>query len=411
LIIDTHGRVHNAALRIPTGASPIPSICSDVGEPPLSYRQLYLMGSFLSQVAADPANPVYSTIFSDPSPEKDGPVQKILSNISINTFESTPRISGEAPPWAISIPEVNTELHKHPKSSTSHSKYQQLLQKTLRKYSGYKICYTDGSKIGSKVGCAYLMEDKITKIKMSEISSVHTAELTAIYKCIEEIVERDHYPKHLILSDSYNVLQDITNVHTINPITQRIQILINSHRKLNREGQIKFMWIPGHTGISGNEKVDIASREAGELPEDKIVEILTPGDVKMHIKRSVSDKWDETWRNMTGNKLRKIKETAQVLKSSNRHNKKEEIILTRLRIGHTRATHSYLFTKSPPPICGFCNSEILTVQHILAECAGTVAARSKLNMTNDINETLKDDEPTITKVINFLKDINMYSEI
>ena len=38
----------------------------------------------------------------------------------------------------------------------------------------------------------------------------------------------------------------------------------------------------------------------------------------------------------------------------------------RLRIGHTRLTHSYLIEHTDPPKCANCN-QLLSVKHILTE--------------------------------------------
>ena len=54
--------------------------------------------------------------------------------------------------------------------------------------------------------------------------------------------------------------------------------------------------------------------------------------------------------------------------------RKEETIIHRLRIGHTRLTHSYLMEQrgrfKVPPICKFCNDPdtVMSVHHILIEC-------------------------------------------
>jgi len=42
-------------------------------------------------------------------------------------------------------------------------------------------------------------------------------------------------------------------------------------------------------------------------------------------------------------------------------------LLNRLRIGHTRLTHSYLLSGDDLPECGTCQCP-LTVKHILVEC-------------------------------------------
>ena len=46
---------------------------------------------------------------------------------------------------------------------------------------------------------------------------------------------------------------------------------------------------------------------------------------------------------------------------------KNEITLSRLRIGHTRITHSYLLEGKQQPMCYACQTKY-TVKHILIEC-------------------------------------------
>ena len=53
--------------------------------------------------------------------------------------------------------------------------------------------------------------------------------------------------------------------------------------------------------------------------------------------------------------------------SSDRTSRYEETIIARLRIGHTRLTHAYLFLGlfSPPP-CQYCNEDHLIVQNLFS---------------------------------------------
>ena len=48
-------------------------------------------------------------------------------------------------------------------------------------------------------------------------------------------------------------------------------------------------------------------------------------------------------------------------------NRKEEVTLSRLRIGHTWITHSYLLEGKQQPMCYACQTKY-TVKHILIEC-------------------------------------------
>ena len=53
--------------------------------------------------------------------------------------------------------------------------------------------------------------------------------------------------------------------------------------------------------------------------------------------------------------------------SSSCDSRRKEVLLARLRLGHTRITHAHLFTSDPPPLCSNCRIP-LTVEHILIQC-------------------------------------------
>ena len=56
--------------------------------------------------------------------------------------------------------------------------------------------------------------------------------------------------------------------------------------------------------------------------------------------------------------------------------RRDSVLLNRLRIGHTRLTHSFLLTGDDLPECGTCQCP-LTVKHILVECVDLKDVRNK----------------------------------
>ena len=54
----------------------------------------------------------------------------------------------------------------------------------------------------------------------------------------------------------------------------------------------------------------------------------------------------------------------------------KKTVLNRQHIGHSYLTHSFLLKKEEPPICVACNA-VITVKHILIECANLVKVRKK----------------------------------
>lgn len=64
------------------------------------------------------------------------------------------------------------------------------------------------------------------------------------------------------------------------------------------------------------------------------------------------------------NKLAKIKLIPTPWSSSNRTSRRQEIALTKLRIGHTRLTHSHLIITLVPVNCPKCEEYPLSIYHI-----------------------------------------------
>nr|CAI5840156.1 unnamed protein product [Callosobruchus analis] len=87
--------------------------------------------------------------------------------------------------------------------------------------------------------------------------------------------------------------------------------------------------------------------------------------------------------------------------------RRSQVILSRLRTGHTLATHKFLFTNSEPPRCESCNTQ-LTVKHIILECRLHENARKLHNLPNNMEEALTLHSASTMKL---LKDIDYYYSI
>ena len=77
---------------------------------------------------------------------------------------------------------------------------------------------------------------------------------------------------------------------------------------------------------------------------------------------------------------------------------RDSVLLNRLRIGHTRLTHSYLLSADDLPECGTCQCP-LTVKHILVECADV---RNKHFVASSIKDLF--DNIEAHKIIDFIKE-------
>ena len=59
------------------------------------------------------------------------------------------------------------------------------------------------------------------------------------------------------------------------------------------------------------------------------------------------------------------------------------MVHTRLRLGHTRLTHSYQLKLEDQPFCISCN-ELFTVKHFLLDCIEFSHVRRQFFQTNDL---------------------------
>lgn len=202
----------------------------------------------------------------------------------------------------------------------------------------------------------------------------------------------------IILTDSASCLDAIQKGKSTNPWIQAIE-------SDSFEKNIVFSWVPGHAGIHGNEEADKLANEGRSKPPIRIT--LPAQDALRYTKNLIWCAWEHDWR-QAWTQLRQIK--PNVTKFLDRYSASEQRILTRLRIGHTRITYSYLMDNTCQPVCRFCGTD-LNVQHILVDCFGFTSARRNCGISGTLSEILRNDDNEEKSVIKFIKEIEMYKSI
>ncbi|KAL1446988.1 hypothetical protein WDU94_012244 [Cyamophila willieti] len=221
-----------------------------------------------------------------------------------------------------------------------------------------------GSKAAGPDGISFLLLKNLPLIALEKLlefyNSIWCRELIAILLCLQDIL---HHPalKFLIVSDSRSALSALNNPSFSNPPVAKVYSIWSELKSLNKD--VSFLWCPSHCGISGNEIVDDAARNPSR-PLNTPLKLCSPDDLKPFIKSLVKNDWQNSWGNVANNKLKTIKPLIEPWDTSNQEKRILEIVLTRMRIGHTRLTHNFLFSRSDPPTCE-CGVP-LTAQHILS---------------------------------------------
>ena len=89
------------------------------------------------------------------------------------------------------------------------SVYRSLFLEILNSFASAILCFTDGSKIGYRIGLAYSIIDHIFASRHRNSASILTVELQAIFQCLEKILSTPFPQSHtfLIAFDSLSTRQ------------------------------------------------------------------------------------------------------------------------------------------------------------------------------------------------------------
>ena len=411
--------VHHACVRIATGAfrtSRRASLLVDAGETPLDLRRKHLALRYAVKVKQEPDHPTWSCIFDQSlidrflstrqssSQALCTRVHKWLENTDIDLDILTTRRRSRVEPWRMAVFCCDSELVKHPKTSTVPEEFKQYALERLERYSDSRIFYTDGSKGHGGVGCAFVTGTTSRRFRLPDTASVFTSELYAIYQVLKHIRRRD-YNRCVIATDSASSVMALRNQSISCTLVLRILELLTEIS--SDGGEVTLLWVPSHVGIDGNERADEAAKVASRSSHIRPLKVEAD-DLKPVIKRLVRSEWQSRWDSEADCALKRIRPNIDIWESSCRRSRTEEVALTRLRIGHCYATHSHLLTSSEPPVCTHCKAP-LTVRHVLSPSDGCLQLRTtrrRFFQDASLGDILGNEAMIpITQVLSYLRDI------
>ena len=406
--------IHHTAVRIATGAfrtSPTASILIEADEMPLALRRKALCMRYVIKLLQFPDHPTYRAIFSKHTLDqlrKGGPERTSAISVRFSLFLQQSGIRtghvkryrpSASPPWDRVLPIIDTSLSAVPKGQLSLEELHWRALEMVNLYSDYVAIYTDGSKSSHGVGSAFVCGNTVRTRSLPSCASIFTAELVAIRSALNFIDGTDA-PRHVIFSDSLSSLIALTAFNSSNAFVHDILTSLISLHQSGKE--VVLCWIPGHVGVTGNEKADLAARSAAAVQPNHIFP-LPATDFTFTISQCIRKEWQRSWDAAGDNKLKAVKPQTGVWQSSYRKSRYEEVSLCRLRIGHTYATHKFLLCGDERPLCPRCG-EYLTVRHVLESCQRLQSDRVRFFGSSDIRlkDILDDHSDHIRDVLHFL---------
>jgi hypothetical protein len=154
-----------------------------------------------------------------------------------------------------------------------------------------------------------------------------------------------------------------------------------------------LLWVPGHASIQENKKTDQQAKTALQGESNKNY-ITVAQDWKNWIKQKQEEIRQAEW-TAFDNPMVTVKPRIKKNNGEQAFTRRDQVIISRLRMGYTRLTHGYRVDLNLSPECGDCGVR-LTVDHLLWDYPTLRRQRIECNISK---EKLSGDEGKIRRMI------------
>ena len=416
--------VQTKGLRLATGAfksSPKVSLQAECDVMPLKHRRDFLKMKLYLRSHRVVDSLVCEAFEVSLDPESAWPLASKLATMSeqhpMDASLVSPIEPQEVPPWMLSPLTFCKGMCDVEKGQLTSQAARALFCEHSREHHLNTVwAFTDGtrSETGTASAAVLWTSPKISrKLHLHSDASIFSAEVYAIIEALQLIQYRKERA-FTIFSDSRSTLMSLERYDPPHPLVRKVQELFHAVRTTGKV--IDLCWIPSHMGIEGNEEADGAAKTALILPIER--KQLPYRDYVRSAKKYHRELWQDEWDQLGPVKLRIIKPRLRYWTSSFHKSRHKEVILARLRIGHTRLTHCHLMKKEPAPVCQRCRVTV-SVLHVLIECPLYHDQRRKLlpnaaDLTNEegLRQILAEETNfNIEKILVFLKETKVLDHI
>lgn len=382
--------VQNKGLRIITGAfcsTPINSLEIEAGIPPILVRLRYLTEKLFIRILG---NEMYLKLYQN---------NNLLKCEHLNNLKEICKCIDHRENWDLSTVEAQTTIPKICSKKISNN--YEFIEFVNNEKPRHRKIYTDGSKTDMNTKAAYYD----SKVKfgrcftLDQNASIFTAEAYAIYTALQYVKGIRNERLFLIVTDSLSVLTCLQNARisykTNTYITKIREILLDQEDK-----EIEFMWVPSHSGITGNEIVDGLMKIQHPVIDNS--QYLAPAvpiaDYDSILKTRMFELWHEVWEEtkvLKGNWFAQIQKSIPrkpwYFKFKKSPSRKFIVAMNRLRLGHGKfPAHLKRIKIIPSEVCEFCHADVATLDHLFLHCPAFSIQR--LLLIDGLMKTYKNQE-------------------
>jgi len=283
--------------------------------------------------------------------------------------------------------------------------------------SGSLVWFTDGSKTteGTGAGIHGMQPRKDFSVSLGKYATVFQAEVFAILWCATFISRRPYKDKVVyIYSDSQAGLRALDSCSFTSKLVYECHMALE---ELGRYNRVKLLWLPGHSGIEGNEAADRHARKASSEPFIGPEPVLPP---PWCIAMERYGNWEKAehkkyWNATPGLRQSKMFIGEELIDAPNSElmalNKNDLRTLIGLYTGHSRLGKHLqtIGVSSDSPMCRLCLEADETAHHILCECDALARLRMEILGNGypqpDFYHTLP-----IKDVLRLIKSANIFDE-
>ena len=250
-------------------------------------------------------------------------------------------------------------------------------QDTLRNLPPAEVTvFTDGSAAsglenggGGAVVLRGSQETKSIRVPAGRYTSSYRAELSALAGALRFLrsVTRTWRPRRvLICTDSQSAIRRLEEgpSRQTDALASEVWQLLKSI--CDGGASIHLQWVPGHSGLPGNERADEVAREAAALDQGSAK--IDFSSAKSRLRQLAHQSWTE---NMQQTRYHAEKGPRRVTPGDKLGlTRAESVEAARLRAGHSLPLRSYRkrIGQMEDDICPECEEEEETLEHLLTAC-------------------------------------------